>query len=203
VLKHLKRMWGHYLALSIIIVVLPLPLLWIYRIVQDSLGSEVADLALSVTIVIVFLLALTGATYAHRIRRLLRDEAAARCQPAQGVDGKPVVLEAFGVPLFQYTGTPAEIHPPQETEEQQFEQILSFPRKRRGKQPRFPVDKIRKAVLRWENRDPSLSPWTLEEFLEQEFGSSPDGILLMATTTFYDWRRRVLKEIEEQQHDPG
>ncbi len=74
--------------------------------------------------------------------------------------------------------------------------LLPFSRKRRGKQPRFPEEKIRKAVLKWESRDPSYSTLTLEEFLAQEFGSTPDGVLLMATTTFYDWRRRMLKEIE-------
>ena len=84
-------------------------------------------------------------------------------------------------------------------QEQEIEEYLSFPRKRRGKQPRFPEEKIRKAVLKWERRDPSFSTRTLEEFLEQEFGSGPDGILLMAPSTFYDWRRHVLKEIEAQQ----
>jgi hypothetical protein len=79
-------------------------------------------------------------------------------------------------------------------------QVTNFPRKHRGKQPRFPEDKIRKAVLKWENRDPSFSVTTLEEFLGQEFGSGPDGILLMAPSTFYDWRTRILKEIEAQKH---
>jgi hypothetical protein len=80
--------------------------------------------------------------------------------------------------------------------------LLSFPKKRRGKQPRFSEEKISKAVLRWENRDPYFSVRTLEEFLAQEFGSSPDGILLMATTTFYDWRRRILKELESHEDKP-
>jgi hypothetical protein len=76
-----------------------------------------------------------------------------------------------------------------------------FNKRRRGKQPRFPEEKIRRAVLRWENRDPFFSVATLEEFLAQEFGSGPDGILLMAPTTFYDWRRRILEEIKSRSHE--
>ena len=73
---------------------------------------------------------------------------------------------------------------------------MTFSKKRRGKQPRFPEEKIRKAVIKWESRDPTFSVATLEEFLAQEFGSGPDGILLMSPSTFYDWRRRILKEID-------
>lgn len=77
--------------------------------------------------------------------------------------------------------------------------ISSGNRKRRGKQTRYPEDRIRRVVLRWERRDPSFSARTLEEFLEEEFGCGPDGVLLVPTSTFYDWRRNVLKEIEEKQ----
>ena len=78
---------------------------------------------------------------------------------------------------------------------------MIFPKKRRGKQRRFPEDKIHKAVLRWESRDPTFSVATLEEFLAQEFGNGPDGILLMPTSTFYDHRRRILEEIKPHAHE--
>lgn len=53
-------------------------------------------------------------------------------------------------------------------------------------------------MLTWEQRDPQFSCLTLTEFLGQEFGSGPDGVLLMAPATFYDWRRRILRDLELQ-----
>jgi hypothetical protein len=53
--------------------------------------------------------------------------------------------------------------------------LISNSRRYRGKQPRFPKDKIRKAVLKWERRDGSFSAMTLDEFLDQEFGAGSDG----------------------------
>jgi hypothetical protein len=81
------------------------------------------------------------------------------------------------------------------------QQFTIFSGKRRGKQPRFPEEKIRKAVLKWKSRNPTFSVATLKEFLAQEFGCSPDGILLMAPSTFYDWRRRILEETKSLVHE--
>jgi hypothetical protein len=84
-----------------------------------------------------------------------------------------------------------------ESKDRTFE--ASFPvNKHRGKHSRFPISKIKKAVLTWEQRDPQFSCLTLTEFLGQEFGSGPDGVLLMAPATFYDWRRRILRDLEFQ-----
>ncbi|HLO27611.1 MAG TPA: hypothetical protein VK249_00660 [Anaerolineales bacterium] len=58
--------------------------------------------------------------------------------------------------------------------------------------------------MKWEKRDAFSGARTLEEFLEDEFGSSQDGILQVAPSTFYDWRRHVMKEIQERQnHHPN
>lgn len=198
-MDQIKRMWGHYLALIIILTILVFPMYWIYKTVQHRLGNDAASLALAITVVLMLMLGVQGGVHAHRINRVLREEAASKSQP----DGnaKPVVLEVLGVELLQYQHPAPDPGAQPENTEQETPEFSSLPRKRRGKQPRFPEDKIRKAVLKWERRDPSFSARTLEEFLEQEFGCGPDGILLMATSTFYDWRRHVLKEIESQQHN--
>lgn len=198
-MKSPKRIWGYTVALLITMTILVFPLYWIYQLVQRRAGTEPALVALTITVAAILILGIRGGVEAHRIQRVLREEAASRARTQPGEDPKPVVLEVFGVELLQYDHPEAEPQKRSSILDQEIQQLLSCPRKRRGKQPRFPEEKIRKAVLKWERRDPSFSARTLEEFLEQEFGSGPDGILLMAPSTFYDWRRAVLKEIEAQQ----
>ena len=198
-MQHLKRMWGIYLALIIIFMILALPLDWIYKTVQQFMGNDPASIALAITVVMMLILGIQGGVHAHQINRILREEAASRAKLESGDDMKPVVLEVFGIEILQYEHLMPGPKTKSEILDQEIRQLLTYPRKHHGKQPRFPVEKIRKAVLKWERRDPSFSVQTLEEFLEQEFGCGPDGILLMAPSTFYDWRRHILKEIEAQQ----
>lgn len=198
-MEHLKRRWGIYLALTIILMILTFPLDWIYKTVQQQMGNDPASIALTISVVVVLILGVRGGVHAHQINRILREEAASRAKSESGDGEKPVVLEVFGMELLQYEHPMPEPKTKSEISDQEIQQLVSYPRKHRGKQPRFPVEKIRKAVLQWERRDPSFSVQTLEEFLEQEFGCGPDGILLMASSTFYDWRRHVLKEIQAQQ----
>lgn len=201
-MNHIKRLWGHYLALTVLIIILAFPIYWIYRLAQNSLGKDVALLSLTVTIGIVVIFGVRGAVHTHRIIRILRQEITdSNEQPILVSDRTkiPLVLKIFRMDQPHCTS-----HSLGESSVENAATsphlFLPFPRKRRGKQPRFPEEKIRKAVLKWESRDPSYSALTLEEFLAQEFGSTADGVLLMAATTFYDWRRRMLKEIES--HEP-
>lgn len=199
-MNHIKTLWGHYLALLILVAILFFPVRGVYKFFHFSFGSEAAVIALTITVMGVVILGVRGAVYTHALIRDLRREFPT---PNPQVEtNPPLIFKIFKIELGRperlETGTrnhSVETDPP-------LYHFPSFPRKRRGKQPRFPEEKIRKAVLRWESRDPSFSVLTLEEFLAQEFGSGPDGILLMATTTFYDWRRRILKEIEAQEHQP-
>lgn len=202
-MNHFKRMWGHYLALVIVLTVLIFPISWIYQLIHFRYGSEDALVSLVVISIATIIFGIRGGYHANKLYRFIRLESAKRTQG----NGKPVVFELFGIELYQSAiPQPESLPKPVETEqisendlEDLQDLISSVPRKRRGKQPRYPEAKIRRAVLRWERRDPSFSARTLEEFLEEEFGSGPDGILLVATSTFYDWRRNVLNEIKEKQ----
>ncbi|MBT3313035.1 MAG: hypothetical protein HN390_00335 [Anaerolineae bacterium] len=73
------------------------------------------------------------------------------------------------------------------------EEILAAIRrpKRRGRHRRYPDKIIRNVVLAWENRGPSF-PYTLVEFLEERFGSTPTGMPNVPPATFYDWRKEIL-----------
>ena len=187
----------HYLALLIISILLACSIDWIYRMVARSLGEDLALIALTLTIMIVVAFVTRGVIYASRLESFLQGQATAlKNPPHPGSTVKPFELKLFGVVLFRYPELPFEFQVETQAEDGEVYQLDAYLcRKPLGKQPRFPEEKIRKAVLKWERRDRSFSARTLEEFLDQEFGTGSDGILLMAPTTFYGWRKRILSEI--------
>lgn len=193
---HIKRLWGHYLALMILVAALAYPIYRVYRFFQTRYGQEAALIALTLTVMVVMVLVVRGAVHTHRlIRDLKRDLAKDDGHELPAGRSIPLIFKLF------------KINSKETTEQADAEGTIKFPplfnlstNRHRGKPPRFPKEQIRKAVIKWESRDPSITALTLEQFLAQEFGSGPDGILLMATTTFYDWRRRILKEMESGEH---
>lgn len=197
-IKHIKRLWGHYIALIVLSAILFFPIFWVYHFFRDSFGNEAALISLTITVITVLVFGIRGAVHTHRIIRTLRKE-----MPPPGRHGIIIslVYKVFKIANSRANDAANEIKThPNETDPFP-QQFITFPRKRRGKQPRFPEEKVRKAVLRWESRDPTFSVATLEEFLAQEFGNGPDGILLMPTSTFYDYRRRILEGIKSHAHE--
>ena len=140
------------------------------------------------------ILVIRGARHTYCIYRLLREHANA-------VDPSLLLSERHRPLLFRVFDIDPNPHPKPASElekehtRQEMQDLLRTPKRRRGKQARFPLIEIRAAVLEWEQRDPFFSAETLEEFLGRKFGYGADGVLLMAPSTFYDWRHRVLREL--------
>jgi hypothetical protein len=199
-MHHIKRLWGHYLSLLILIAALTFPIYWVYKFFQSKFGQEAALIALTLTIMIALIFVVRGAVHTHRLVRELKRDIEKQNGTHQTTDlSTPLLFKLFKI----NPSTRKHIKPVEENQQEAIESPKLFnlsPNHYRGKPPRFPKEQIHKAVLKWERRDPSITALTLEQFLAQEFGSSPDGVLLMAVTTFYDWRRRILKEIEESEH---
>jgi len=174
------------LALLPIMLLLSLAIVWLYLTVQSGYGTDAAVLTLTVVTIIILALICKGIQYAVAIEKAVQRHN-----------------------ITQQDGFKAEILDAGISDKNQSRIYISDsqPYKRRGKHSRFPISKITQAVLKWENRDPQFTSMNLTEFLAQEFGSSPDGILLMAPTTFYDWRRRILNDLElrnkNQSTNPG
>ncbi len=198
-----KRRRVLYLALLGMALLLSIAIGWLYLTVQSSYGTSAAFLTLTVVTIIMMGLVCTGIQYAAAIEKAVQGQIRTLINPSQtNATVKPFTVEILGQVLYQHPDskfnleTPAiEINHSDQVEIYEFD---SQPHKRRGKQSRFPISKITKAVLKWEQRDPQFTSINLTEFLEQEFGSGSDGILLMAPTTFYDWRRRVLSDLKSQ-----
>lgn len=198
-MNHIKRLWGHYFALLVLIAALAYPIYRVYKFFQTRFGQEVALIALALTVLVAMIFVVRGAVHTHRLIRDLKRDLASHNDAIQTSDHPtPLIFKLFKIdPVIRKKEKPED----DTQENHNFPPIFNFAKNRhRGKPPRFPKEKIRKAVIKWESRDPSISALTLEQFLAQEFGSGPDGILLMATTTFYDWRRRILKEMESGEH---
>lgn len=198
-MNHIKRLWGHYLSLLILIASLAYPIYWVRKFFQSKFGPEAALIALTLSMMIVLIFVVRGAVHTHRLVRDLKRDI-----EKQNGNQSPDLPTPLILKLFKIDPSPKKQTKPVDENSQEgieFPKLLDLsPNRHRGKPPRFPKEQIRKAVLKWERRDPSITALTLEQFLAQEFGSSPDGILLMATTTFYDWRRRILKEIKSSQY---
>ena len=196
-MNQIKSLWGHYLALLLLLILLVIPITCFYHYFRNHFGTEISIVLLALIIIGVLILVVRGAVYTSQIHRAIRQQVdASNLTPITTEAERPMMFKVFDMDL-----RPCEIVTPiaetdMNTVHQEIQKLLDSPKKRRGKQARFPVSQIRKAVLMWEQRDPSFSAMTLDEFLEERFGCGPDGILLMAPTTFYDWRRRILKELE-------
>jgi hypothetical protein len=187
-----------FLVLLGITILLGVAIVQLYLIVQSGYGDNAAFLALTVITVIILGLMCKGIQYAAALEKAVKSTSLSNHQSA--ITAKPVTTRIFGQELSQSSQGRFESEI-LETEKNCNGQGKVFdigdqPHKRCGKRSRFSISKITKAVLMWERRDPQFASLTLTEFLEQEFGSGPDGVLLMAPTTFYDWRRRVLRDLD-------
>lgn len=195
-----KRMWGHYIALILIAAILAISIAWIYKTVLHRLGTDIALLALMVTIIVVLVFAVRGAVHASRIEGFLRGQVETLQHPPKpGTTIKPFEFKLFGQVIFRYPDIPFEfkVETPAGVGEE-YELLPEGPNPTRIKQKNFPEERIRKAVLAWERRDKNFHAHNLEEFLEMEFGNM-DGVPSMAVSTFYDHRKRILDEIKARQ----
>ncbi|MBI3175149.1 MAG: hypothetical protein HYZ25_15590 [Chloroflexi bacterium] len=194
-MNDLKRAGGHGLALLLLLALLAIALTWFYRYFWNHYGSEAALVALVLFLTGTLILVIRGARHTYCIYRLLREYADA-------VDPSLLLNEKHRHLLFRVLDIDLNPHPKsvpeleKEHTRQEMQDLLRTPKKRRGKQARFPLIEIRAAVLEWEQRDPFFSAETLEEFLGRKFGYGADGVLLMAPSTFYDWRHRILRELQ-------
>jgi hypothetical protein len=183
-------MWMYYIALFLIVTMLAGPIVWIYKVILNRLGQDIALLALTGTIIGVLVFIIRGAIHASRLEGFLHGQVMTLQHPPRpGITINPFEFKLFGRLLFSYPEKPFEFRVEEQADpNEQYELLSETPHTRRSN---FPEKRIRTAVFKWENRGNSLSTLTLPEFLEQEFGSS-NGVLGMAESTFYGHRTRIL-----------
>ncbi len=73
-MNHIKFLWGHYLALMTLIIILAVPIYLIYRFFMNSFGNEAGLFSLTITVMVVVAFGVRGAAHTHMIIRNLRRE---------------------------------------------------------------------------------------------------------------------------------
>jgi hypothetical protein len=163
---------------------------WIYRRIRNNLGFEIAEVVVAFLMVLIFILVLFGfgaGFGADRILRRRKIQALWICRSLKRF--------RFIRSLWVYI----EPHEHVETENQQALEMTKLLTKtpRRGRHPTYSLDRWMRVVQAWENRDPLRNTLTLSEFLGEEFGIYADGSPQMSENSYYDWRKKVFKELRK------
>jgi hypothetical protein len=56
-----------------------------------------------------------------------------------------------------------------------------------------------RVVQAWESRDIQRNTMTLSEYLAEQFGIYADGSPQMSENSYYEWRKKVFKELRKQE----
>lgn len=171
---------------------------WVYKQVSTSLGDQLAQVVVAFLVILILFLILFGFGASFGVDRILcrRQVQALRVYR---------LLKRYSIfqVLWRY------IHPHDRVEltakqdqpdAVEMKALLNRP-KRRGRPPTYSIDRWKRVVLAWENRDPLHNPMTLTEFLSEQFGTYVDGSPRMSDQSYYDWRKRVFHELEQQEAD--
>jgi len=163
---------------------------WIYRRIQSHLGFEIAGVVVAFLMILIFILILFGFGAGFGADRILRRRKIQALWIYRSLKRFRLVRS-----LWLYI----EPHRHVETENQQALEMTKLLAKtpRRGRHPTYSLDRWMRVVQAWENRDPMRNTLTLSEFLGEEFGTYVDGSPHMSENSYYDWRKKVFKELQK------
>ena len=169
---------------------------WIYHRVQNSLGLEIADVAVALLVILILGLIIVGFGVGFGAKRVLR----ARRVQAMRIYRFFQWSKTFQV-FWDYVGPTVETEKKIPPRQQDIPEITVLPNRppKRGRIPTHSMDRWIEVVAAWENRDTWRNPITLNEFLSQEFGTCADGSPQMSKKSFYDWQKKVHKEMRERE----
>lgn len=173
------------------------PIIWVYQRIESREGLDVAQATMVFVMVILLAIVSAGMVLAYVTDRAIRKQKFIFRSPRPGswVD---TLIRAWGFVLIEETpeknAEPAHI---KRSEVEEALAILDKPR-RRGRKPIFPIDRWRRVVLKWENRDPLRDTMTLAELLSDEFGTWADGSPKASEQTYYAWRDKVFAELKKE-----
>ena len=170
--------------------------IWIHHRVQNSLGLEIADVVVALLVILVLGLIIVGFGAGFGAKRALRQREVQALKIYHSLKWCKIFQALWG-----YMGSQLEIEKkvsPQKQDIPEVTLLLDRPPKR-GRIPTHSMDRWIEVVAAWENRDTWRNPITLQEFLSQEFGTCADGSPQMSKKSFYDWKKKVHKEIRERE----
>ena len=169
---------------------------WIFQKINHSAGVELAEVAVAFLSVFVLALILTGMRAGLGLDRWIRNRRFEECRLFHSSKHPLRALSWLGYGHLVLEGETA----PEELDGWNLEELLALfeKPKRGGRRPTHPPERWIRVVLAWENRDLVRNTQTLAEFLSQEFGTNADGTPRESESNFYDYRKKLLKQIEKK-----
>ena len=169
---------------------------WIYHRVHNNLGLEIADVVVALLVILILGLIIIGFGAGFGAKRVLRRRKVQAMRIYRFLK-RSKSFQTF----WDYMGLQVETEKKIIPHQQDIPEItvLSNRPPKRGRIPTHSMDRWIEVVAAWENRDTWRNPITLEEFLSQEFGTCADGSPQMSKKSFYDWKKKVHKEVCERQ----
>ncbi len=162
-------------------------MLWIFQRIDSSLGDGLAEVAVALTSILVMALVVTGMRIGLSADRCIRRRRLETFRIYQSSHRVRHLCSLWG-----YADYAAATKP--EPDGSQLLALIERP-KHRGRPPTYSIDRWKKVVLAWENRDPMRNSLTLPEFLAEQFGVYADGSPRMSENSYYDWRKKVIEEM--------
>jgi hypothetical protein len=167
---------------------------WVYHRVNQSLGLEIAEVVVAVLVIVVFGLITVGFRTANGARQDLREHKC-RARRIYCLFKRCTIFKA----LWGHVGLPSETLPkiPAIQVPARMDIVLDTSPKR-GRPATYSIDHWIPVVSAWENRDRWRNTLTLAEFLAEKFGTNADGSPVMSVNSYYDWKKRVLAELQKR-----
>ncbi|MFA5873140.1 MAG: hypothetical protein WC832_04175 [Anaerolineales bacterium] len=186
-----------YLTLLGVGLIVFIPIAWMYQKMKLGMGVDVAQITLTFAMVIFLGMVLAGMGLAYFIDSTIRRRRFIFRTPQPGgwVDA---LIRVWGFELIdEQLESPAISAAAQTLEADEVLAILNKPR-RRGRKPTYSIDRWKRIVLKWENRDTLRDTMTLADLLAEEFGTHADGSPGMTEQSYYDWRDKVFAELKNE-----
>jgi hypothetical protein len=169
---------------------------WIFQKINHSAGVELAEVAVAFLSILVLALILVGMRAGLGLDRWIRYRRFEECHLFHSSKHAHRALSWLGYGHLVLEGETAS----EELDGWNVEELLALfeKPKRGGRRPTHPPERWIRVVLAWENRDLVRNTQTLAEFLSQEFGTNADGTPRESESNFYDYRKKLLGQIEKK-----
>jgi hypothetical protein len=163
---------------------------WIYHRIHSRLGLEIAEVVVAFLMVLIVILILFGFWFGFGADRILHRRKIQALWIYRSLHRSRVVrsLWQYIEPNGQMAGADRPVI-----------ETLSIPERppRRGRRPAYSLERWMRVVQAWENRDLQRNTMTLSEYLAEQFGTYADGSPQMSENSYYEWRKKVFKELRK------
>jgi len=165
---------------------------WIYHRIQSRLGMDIAEVVVAFLMVLIVILILFGFWAGFRADRILRLRKIQALWIYRTLKRSRVMRS-----LWRYV----EPNQPREDTKPPVLEPITIPEQgpRRGRRPTYSLERWIKVVLAWENRNIQQNTMTLSDYLAEQFGIHADGSPKMSENSYYEWKKKVLKELKERE----